>query len=115
MIPVVSMLNEDTSFESSTCHSKHFPVAVIPFMVSPSSILWHAVPSMSVFASASKSCIFASVAEVVEKRTTFMDGSAYDPSFFAIVQVWESAPLTSKIPAHSNDAAVLHATALSVK
>ena len=83
---MVSMMNEDTSFDVSTCHSKHFPVSEIPVMVSPSSISSH-VPSMSAFTLASKLCIVASDTEVVEKRTTFMVGSAYDPSFFAIVQV----------------------------
>jgi hypothetical protein len=98
------MVNEDTSLDASTCHSKHFPDVKIPVIVSPSSTTSH-VPSMSAFTLSSKECIIVSVAEVVEKRTTFMVGSAYAPSFFAIVQVWE-VPLTAKIPAHSNDAVV---------
>jgi hypothetical protein len=61
---------------------------------------------MRVVALASKEYEDADVTAVVEKRTTFMLGSAYFPSFFAIVQVWV-APLTAKIPDHSNDSGAL--------
>ena len=70
-----------------TVSSKQEPSDAIGDIVSPSCTTTQDSPSIRLSASSSRECMVSSVGVSVGIITTFMDGSAYSPSTFSIVQV----------------------------